>query len=150
MNEEFLDKLKGNSGLLSLHKTSEWLESARLLMRITRCDFDGSMFIGDGKVYSEACQKAFMDSDDELLNYLTGGEIYYYEHEKNKKGKLTKCKATTFKPTWMKWMKERNSSADSAGGTDRNGANAATEAAGTATPKRTQLASSVSRQPGIC
>ena len=44
MNEEFFEKLKGNSGLLSLHKTSEWLDSAKLLMRRTRCDFDNSLF----------------------------------------------------------------------------------------------------------
>lgn len=146
MNEGFLEKLKGNSGLLSLHKTSEWLESAKLLMRRTRCDFDNSLFKGDGKVFSEACRTAFLESDDELLNYLTGGEIYYYGHEKDKKGKLTRCKATTFKE---KWMKKINSSAANADGTDRNGENAATEAAGAATPTKTLPASSDSAQLGI-
>ena len=99
-----LDREAAGSGCLDrwprrLYETSLLYQGARTILR--QAWEDGSLRMDstrghDGYVYSEAIYEMLMRDDIALEMYMAGGGTVvweYYDWEKDKKGRLVKCKA---------------------------------------------------------
>lgn len=80
-------------GVKYLHDTALWLQGARAMLR--QAYADGFMFGEKGQdagVYAKALFDLLMSDEKAVYQYSGNGGFSYYDHERDKKGKLTRCK----------------------------------------------------------
>lgn len=80
--------------MISLHEESFYLQGARdLLLRIEQMGCKVVFELGkDTKVYNEAVFKEILYNRESLVKFLQGTGWRYYDHQKDKKGKLVSVK----------------------------------------------------------
>ena len=80
--------------MISLHEESFYLQGARdLLLRIEHMGCKVVFELGkDTKVYNEAVFKEILYNRESLVKFLQGTGWRYYDHQKDKKGKLVSVK----------------------------------------------------------
>lgn len=80
--------------MISLHEESLYLQGARdLLLRIEQMGGKVVFELGkDAKVYNEAVFKEILYNRESLVKFLQGAGWRYYDHQKDKKGKLVSVK----------------------------------------------------------
>ena len=80
--------------MISLHEESFYLQGARdLLLRIEQMGCKVVFELGkDTKVYNEAVFKEILYNHESLVKFLQGTGWRYYDHQKDKKGKLVSVK----------------------------------------------------------
>lgn len=79
---------------INLHLESLYLQGARdLLLRLEQQQATITWHHGkDSNVYDKAVVDKILHDRDSLVKFLQGSGWRYYDHQKNKKGKLTSLK----------------------------------------------------------
>ena len=108
MSKELKPYLSEKTGMIRLHEWSLYMEGAMMMLHRLRdnylCDESKPKGYSKGKdhlLYQKAILDLIMDSKDNIDRFLNHDydEIRFTDHERDKKGKLVKCRAYFAKRT---------------------------------------------------